>query len=197
MVVDGGSVDSTETLAEEAGAHVEQAVERGRALQMNLGAQISKGEILYFIHGDTLPPRSYADDIRSAIAQGYDLGCYRFKFDDDRWLLKINGFFTRFNRPWCRGGDQSLFIKREIFNYLGGYREDFVIMEDFEFLRRAAQNYRFTVIPKDILVSARKYHGNNYLQVQVANLIVFNMFKWGYKPERILNVYRYLIDYRS
>ena len=98
---------------------------------------------------------------------------------------------------WCRGGDQSLFIKSKVFNALGGYKEEYVIMEEYDLLRRAVDQYRFKLIPKDIIVSARKYKDNNYLRVQFANLIVFNMFKMGYEPQRLLDTYRRLISYRG
>jgi hypothetical protein len=126
------------------------------------------------------------------------MGCYRFKFDSGNPLLKINGFFTRFSSMWSRGGDQSLFIKKSVFNSLRGYQEEYVIMEEFDLLRRARnKKYAFIVMPKDIVVSARKYDENNYFRVQIANLVVFNMFRFGYEPQRILSTYRRLIDYRS
>lgn len=197
MVVDGGSKDRTKELVQAAEVTFIQSSQGGRAKQMNLGVEHASGEILYFVHGDTLPPVSFVNDIQQAVTEGYDMGCYRFKFEDDHFLLKINAFFTRFNRSWCRGGDQSLFIKKSVFNQLGGYKEQFVIMEDFELLRRAAGKFRFKVMAQDILVSARKYHTNNYFQVQLANLVVFNMFRFGFQPELILQTYRRMINYRS
>jgi rSAM/selenodomain-associated transferase 2 len=197
IVVDGGSTDDTCQIVRKLGVKVMNCPKRGRAFQMNVGAHHSSGDVLYFIHGDTLPPTTYLEDIGTALGDGHDMGCYRFKFDGKRWLLRINSFFTRYNKSWCRGGDQSLFVKKEVFNALGGYREDYVIMEDFELLRRAVGKYRFCVMPKEIIVSDRKYKTNNYLQVQLANLIVFNMFKRGYAPQKILKTYRRMIDYRS
>ncbi len=197
LVVDGGSSDATVDIASKYGVTVLESEAPGRAVQMNYGVRKSRGEILYFVHGDTLPPTTYANDIRLAIEEGNDMGCYRFKFETSSILLKINAYFTRFNKDWCRGGDQSLFIRRSVFLQLGGYEEKYVIMEDFELLRRAGSRFRFQVMPAEILVSARKYQGNNYLQVQLANLVVFNMFKFGYEPQRILETYRRLINYRS
>ena len=197
IVVDGGSTDDTVACARALGARVFQT-EKSRAIQMNIGAANATGEVLYFVHCDTLPPQSFKRDIGQAIEDGYEMGCYRFKFDSGNPLLKINGFFTRFSSMWSRGGDQSLFIKKSVFDSLGGYQEEFVIMEEYDLLRRAKNmKLAFIVMPKDIVVSARKYDENNYFRVQVANLVVYNMFRFGYKPQRILSTYRRLIDYRS
>ena len=193
IVVDAGSNDETIALAKEAGAKVIQSNRKGRATQMNLGAKVAQGEILYFVHGDTLPPECYMKSIRQALKEEFPIGCFRYQFKSDRRLLKINAFFTRFKMIWCRGGDQSLFIRREIFEQMEGFREDYQIMEDFEFIIRARKTYPFKIIPENMLVSARKYDENSYMRVQVANLIVFNMFRLGYSQEAMLRMYRRLL----
>lgn len=193
IVVDAGSEDQTARIAEKEGAKVFYSEQKGRAPQMNLGAQKAKGNILYFVHGDTLPPKCYSTSIQKALADQYPIGCFRYQFKSDRKLLKINAFFTRFRMIWCRGGDQSLFIKKEIFEAMQGYREDYCIMEDFEFILRARKEYPFKIIPKNMLVSARKYEENSYMRVQVANLIVFNMFRLGYSQEAMVRMYRRLL----
>ena len=196
IVVDGGSTDKTLAIAEQAGACCIKSSKSGRATQMNQGARKAAGDILYFVHSDTLPPTSFVSDIRQALEAGYSVGCFRYQFDSPRKLLKINAFFTRFDFKWCRGGDQSLFIKRELFEQMGGFKEDYIIMEDFEFIDRIRKEYRFKIIPKNMLVSARKYATNSYLRVQIANLIVFNMYRFGASQQRMANMYKRLLDYR-
>jgi len=193
IVVDAGSEDSTRHLAQQAGARVLNAPERGRSRQMNYGVEHSSGELLYFVHGDTLPPLSYMDDIQQAVKEGYPIGGFRFRFESDRFILKINSFFTRFDLLWCRGGDQSLYVTRALFEELDGYRDDWIIMEEYDFMIRARKEHPFKIIPKDVLVSARKYENNGYMRVQVANLIVFNMFRFGYSPQKICDTYRRLL----
>lgn len=197
IVCDGQSEDRTVSICQDWKVRILEC-KRGRAVQMNAGAQAATADMLYFVHADTRPPHSFVHDIDQAKDEGYDLGSYRFRFDSEKSLLKLNNYFTRFNKMWTRGGDQSLFISKEAFVALDGYREDFVIMEEYDLLKRARElNLRFKVMPKDIVVSARKYDGNSYLRVQFANLVVFNMFRLGCKPQRILDTYRRLIDYRS
>jgi len=195
IVVDGGSEDQTVAIATEAGARVIQTLP-GRALQMNCGVEQTSGELLYFVHGDTLPPEDCLDKILLAVAEGFPVGCFRFRFNSDSWMLKMNAYFTRFNQIWCRGGDQSLFITREIFNALGGYRDDYRIMEDYDLIIRARKQYPFKVIADDVLVSARKYETNSYLRVQAANFVVFNMFRLGFSQDTMARTYKRLLNYR-
>ncbi len=193
IVVDAGSKDDTVAIAEAAGAAVYANGPKGRALQMNYGAQVAKGTILFFVHGDTLPVASFEQDIQEALAEGFSIGCYRYKFDSPKRLLKINAYFTRFNFLWCRGGDQTLFIRKSIFDALGRFNPEQVIMEDFEFLKRIKDRYPFRIIPKSIVVSARKYETNSYWRVQLANFLAFNMFRFGVSPQRIASMYKWML----
>lgn len=196
MVVDAGSDDNTIALAGQAGATVLQSPGKGRPIQMNYGAEHSTGDILYFVHADTLPPAGFATDILEALNAGYPVGCYRFRFDSPHLLLKINAWFTRFRPLWCRGGDQSLYVQRSTFRELGGFCPEHIIMEDYEFIARARRQYPFRIIPKNIIVSARKYQQNSYLRVQLANFIVFNLYRFGVSPRQLQQMYQKLLDYR-
>jgi rSAM/selenodomain-associated transferase 2 len=194
IVADGGSKDQTAAQAQSAGAIVLQTP-KGRAVQMNEAAKAAKGEILYFVHADSFPPLSYLSDIQQALDEGFTIGCYRYVFDSKKLMLKINGYFTRFDRIMCRGGDQTLYIRREIFERLGGYKADFVVMEEYDLITRARKTEKFKIIPKNALVSARKYDHNSWLRVNFANLTVFMMYFWGYHPTVLLRTYRRLLKH--
>ncbi len=194
LVVDGGSKDRTVELATQAGACVLRAPKRGRSVQMNYGAAASTGELLYFVHADTLPPLSYMEDLQKAIADGFPIGCFRLKLDTNHPLLQINSFMTRFPFMWCRGGDQTLYVTREVFEELGGYRDDLIIMEEYDLIARAKQHYPFHIIPKEVLASARKYRANSYFRVQLTHLVVFNMFRLGFSQQKIFQTYQRMLD---
>lgn len=194
IVVDGGSPDCTCARATAAGAdQVLVSPHKGRACQMNHGARQARGEVLYFVHADTLPPESYVRDIRSALRAGFPAGCYRSRFQGGPWLMQINAWMTRFDHLFLRGGDQSLFITRELFAKLQGYREDYWIMEDYEFLRRLRQQAPFRILPKGIRISTRKYEEHNYWRVNWANLQVVRMFRRGASQEAMLHAYRRML----
>ena len=191
IVVDGGSEDQTCEKARNLGLkHVYSCPRKSRACQMNQGAKAARGEVLYFVHADTLPPKTYLDDIETAMQQGFPMGCYRFQFDSNRRILKFNSWLTRFDRISFRGGDQSLFIPKALFDEMEGFREDHLIMEEYEFLLRARKHTAFKIIPKDIIVSARKYDNNSWLRVQLANVLVFNMYFLGFPQEKLVRTYR-------
>ena len=195
MVVDGGSLDDTLSIAKAAGATVYSCTPYCRAAQMNKGAVHASGDILYFVHADAYPPPTFLDQIEQALAEGYDLGCFRFVFNSNKLMLRINAFFTRFDRIMCRGGDQTLFVRRSLFRALDGYKEDHVVMEDYDFIIRARQQGRFKIVPDDVVVSARKYEHNSYLRVNLSNLTVFVMFFLGFHPKTMLATYKRLINH--
>jgi hypothetical protein len=142
IVVDSGSTDCTAAYAAQAGARVLQSPERSRAAQMNAGAGAASGEILYFVHADTMPPATFATDISETLEAGFVMGCYRYQFDKPGILLIINAWFTRFPWLWCQGGDKTFFIRKSTFFDLGGYNGHFVIMEEYDFLRRPCRIIR-------------------------------------------------------
>jgi rSAM/selenodomain-associated transferase 2 len=194
LVVDGGSTDETCHIAQEHGAQVLRCAKPSRAAQMNCGARAAQGELLYFVHADTLPPKSFVGDIAQAIRQGYRMGCFRYRFDSDRYLLRCNAWFTRFNFLWCQGGDKTFFIFADTFAELGSYDERYVFMEEYEFLIRARKQFATPTLPQTATVSARKYENNSWLRVQLANLLVFNLFRFGVEPSKLRAVYKKFLN---
>ena len=196
LVVDAGSPDGTADVAQQAGATVLRSPRPGRAAQMNHGARQARGEVLYFVHADVGIHPDYVATLRAAVAQGHAAGCYRFRFDSAHPLLRINSYGTRFKGIMSRGGDQTLFITRTLFERLGGFNEQFVIMEDFEIIQRIRKIASFHIVPQNVVVSARKYETNGWLRVQLANLTAFALYFLRVPPPRIARTYKALLNYR-
>jgi rSAM/selenodomain-associated transferase 2 len=196
LVVDAASPDGTAAAAHQAGATVLQSPRPGRAAQMNHGARQASGEVLYFVHADVGIHPDYVATIAAAVARGHAAGCYRFRFDSRHPLLRINSYGTRFKGIMSRGGDQTLFITRTLFEQLGGFNERFVIMEDFEIIQRIRRVASFFIVPQEVVVSARKYETNSWLRVQLANLTAFSLFFLRVPPPRIARTYKALLNYR-
>ena len=93
----------------------------------------------------------------------------------------------------CRGGDQTLFVTRDLFEKLGGFRNDFVIMEDYDLIQKIQRETSFKIIPKDVIVSPRKYDNNQYLRVNFANFVVFMMYFFGARQQTMISAYKNLI----
>lgn len=192
IVVDGGSTDTTLSILKCNPVKLIRT-EASRAKQMNAGACAAEGDVLYFIHADTLPPETFYQDISRAIYNGKESGCYKFKFDSDKWQLKLNAYFTQFKILIARGGDQSLFIKKEIFADMGMYDETMVIMEEYPLIEKLMARKTFKVIQKNIVVSARKYDNVSWRQVSSANVAAFKMYKKGKDSQTIKDVYHRLL----
>lgn len=195
IVVDGGSVDNTLQIASNLGVIAVSSPEKGRAAQMNFGASLSTGDILYFVHADTIPPIDFAQSILEKINDGYEAGRFRTCFDSNALLLFINAFFTRFDLFVCYGGDQSLFIRSSVFTSLDGFNQSMVIMEDYDIVARLKKIARYGIIQKDILVSARKYELNSWWKVQKANYTIVNMYRKGASQADMILRYKKMLRF--
>ena len=163
---------------------------KGRAIQMNSGARHANGEILYFLHADTLPPETFIDDIRGAVTSGKEAGCFRMHFDDDHPLMSLFGWFTQFPLMICRGGDQSLFITKELFAVIGGFDENRLIMEDYDIISRIEQVSPLHILETEVTTSARKYHRNGIIPLQLSFGTIHLMYALGFTQESIIQYYR-------
>lgn len=193
IISDGGSVDSTVAQAVAAGAVAWIASGRGRALQLNEGAAHASGEILYFLHADTLPPAGFLPAIQQALDTGTDAGCFRLRFDDRHPLLVLSAWCTRFPARIIRFGDQSLFVRTALFRELGGFRTDMPVMEDQELVNRLSRAVRFTILPQSVTTSARRYRENGVWRLQFLFTVIVTGYNLGVSPERLWRFYRWAI----
>ena len=196
IVCDGGSNDDTTRAAANSGAKVLISSARGRALQMSDGALRAKGDILYFVHADTIPPSTYLTDIELALNKGFKLGRYLSSYDSGSFLLKINALLSRLDTFSGMGGDQTLFITKQLFEESGGFNNAMGIMEEFEFCARARKLGKYKIIKKPVLISARKYETNSWYTVQRANYTVVRMYLKGASQEDMKKKYKTMLNYR-
>ncbi|MBM3421642.1 MAG: TIGR04283 family arsenosugar biosynthesis glycosyltransferase [Chlorobi bacterium] len=164
--------------------------EKGRARQMNAGAALAGHDTLYFLHADTLPPETFVDDIRKAIKEGKNAGCFRMRFDDPHPIMTVYGWFTRVPLPICRGGDQSLFIAKQLFEATGGFDENLQVMEDIDIIGRIERQTTFHILESEVVTSARKYHRNGILRLQAIFGTIHFMYAAGYDQDSIVRFYR-------
>lgn len=167
---------------------------KGRAVQMNRGAGIATGQVLYFLHADTLPPAGFIDEIINAVRQGTQAGCFQLTFDDPHWLMQTYGWFTRFPLTVCRGGDQSLFITAALFKRIGGFNEELRVMEDIEIIERINRHATFTILDGIVTSSARKYAVNGRIRLQVIFGLIHLFYALGFDQDIIAEYYARNID---
>lgn len=193
IVVDSASIDRGVQEAKAAGAHVVVSPIKGRSPQMNVGASHATGEVLYFLHADTLPPAGFSRQIVDALERGADAGCMRMCFDKDHWALRVKCWFTRFSASGLHYGDQSLFVRRELFQQLSGFEEDMSVFEDLDIIERIKRSGTFEVLDGPITTSARKYDQNGYLRMQLAFYAMYPMYRLGYSQATLTKTYKHLV----
>ncbi len=193
IVVDGGSDDNTIELAKSLGIKT-ITCECSRAKQMNEGAKIAKHDILYFVHADTLPPEEFYEDGKTYLEKGYDAVCYKSKFENGPFMLRLNEYFSQFYWLVSRGGDQSLFIRKNVFETLGKYDEKMLIMEEYPLIEKLMKTKQLAVINKPILIGTRKYVGRSWLKVSRANYAAFKLYQKGAESEIIKARYAELLS---
>lgn len=190
IVVDGGSQDKTVEIVKQYPEITLVQSSKGRAKQMDFGAKRASSEILYFLHCDSFPPKKFDYEIVNQVQKGYHSGCFKMKFDSNHIVLKISQWFTQFNHKSCRGGDQSLFVERNLFEKLNGFNENLTIYEDNEFISRLYKNSKFTVIQKTLLSSARKYRTNGVWTLQFHFFMIHIKYFFGVQQNQLVNYYR-------
>lgn len=193
IVADGGSNDRTVKTAESYGVKVLHCQKKGRAAQMNEGAEISKGGILYFLHADTYPPKTFIDDIRITYNEGYKSGCFQLEFDDPHPLLRFYGWFTRFRLTLFRFGDQSLFVEKILFEEVGGFDESMIVMEDQKIVLELKKASSFKLLDERVTTSARRYKINGIIRLQAVFFLIVFMYYLGANQTTLVHVYKQFI----
>ena len=193
IIVDGQSTDNTVEEIKKAGYTPITHSGKGRARQLNAGAYRAKGDILYFLHADTLPPFGFPNIICKEVARGTESGNFRLKFDTGHFLMRCYGWFTQFNLLPFRFGDQSIFVTRTAHQETGHYKEDHIVMEDNEYIRRLRKRGNFKVLKHSVTTSARKYQQNGFVRLQLIFTLIFMLYYAGVSQEKLVKVYRKLI----
>jgi rSAM/selenodomain-associated transferase 2 len=191
IVVDGGSIDNTKDIVKSLDLNIVLLnSERGRAKQMNLGAKNAKGDILYFLHADSFPPLRYDQLILNEVTKGNNAGCFRMQFDSNHWWLRLASWLTQFSWRACRGGDQSQFITKALFDAIGGYDENYIIYEDNMLINALYERNEFVVINEKLKTSARMYKKHGVWKVQYHFWTIYVKKWFGASADELLAYYK-------
>ena len=191
IVVDGGSHDQTLTLAQAMG--VKTIVSRPKkSLQMNRGAAVAKGDILLFLHADTILPPDYTTLIKDTLAQPNTVaGAFRLKINAPQRSLRlvekmVNWRSRFFALPY---GDQAIFLKSYTFHDLGGFA-DLPIMEDFDLIQRLKKQGIIHIAPAAVLTSPRRWQKLGVFKTTLVNQLIIIGYFLGVAPQKLANFYR-------
>jgi uncharacterized protein len=197
IVVDGGSDDDTISIAQGFGINVISSPP-GRARQMNAGAKAATGDILLFLHADTILPFGFEKMVRSTLeppAQGDPpppvAGAFTLKIDDPLPSLRSIERLVAWRSQWRQMpyGDQAIFLTAATFWELGGFTQ-MPIMEDFELMRRLQRQGRIEILPAPVVTSARRWRKRGVWQTTFINQAIVVAYLLGVSPDRLADWYR-------
>jgi rSAM/selenodomain-associated transferase 2 len=193
IVVDGGSTDNTVQLAKDMGATVIQTP-TGRARQMNAGAAAASAGLLLFVHADTRLPKKFDVHIRRAMdGIGIAAGAFELRVDSPISTFRVierlaNWRSRRMQMPY---GDQAFFVSASLFQEIGGFRH-FLIMEDFDLMRRLVKRGRIITLPVAVYTSPRRWLQAGIYKIWFINQIVIAAYLLGFPPVKIGRLYNRL-----
>lgn len=200
MVVDGGSSDRTLALAQDLVPHLTYpcqaglAPQRGRAAQMNWGAQQIQAPILLFLHADSQLPNDGLDQIRSALQDpGVVGGRFQVELDSQAWPYPLItwGINTRSQITGCFTGDMGIFIRRAAFQHLEGYPLQ-PLMEDLDLSEQMAAFGRRVFLPGAIQTSSRRWQQQGPWRTVILMQILRASYRLGVKPDQLARWYRHI-----
>ena len=191
IVVDGGSRDGTRERAVDCLVTVLNSTP-GRGVQLRAGAASASGDIILFLHADSIFPEGGLDRIEAALADAPDVvgGNFRVLFDGDsafsRWLT---GFYAWFRGYGLYYGDSGVFVRREVYHALGGIRP-IALMEDYDFTRRLERAGRTCCIAEPPLVtSSRRFAGRQPIAIVWGWLKLHALYHLGASPGWLARLY--------
>jgi len=199
IIVDGGSRDGSAVLLQswsDRPTTQERIVlfsERGRARQMNAGAKRAAGEILLFLHADSFLPSRALEAIEEAVrSSGVVGGAFRFRVDSRHFFLKFVERMANLRSRFLQlpYGDQGIFVRRPIFERLGGYA-DLPLMEEVDLIRRLKKEGELVLLEEAVTTSPRRWLREGVYRTSFRNLILLGLYFAGVHPRRLANRYRF------
>jgi rSAM/selenodomain-associated transferase 2 len=189
VVVDGGSTDDTIAIAESFNVTV-LCAPRGRGTQMHAGAKIAKGDVLWFLHADTIPPPFAIEEITKALGDSETVGgnftiCFDGESHSARFLTWLYPSLRRIGLIY---GDSAIFVRREVYEKIGGF-QPFPIFEDLDLVRRLKPFGRMIYLPAKVTTSSRRFENRSFL-LTFLRWSILQIFYWiGVSPHTLGKLY--------
>jgi rSAM/selenodomain-associated transferase 2 len=189
IVVDGGSRDGTVELLSVRGVRVIKS-ERGRGLQMHAGACAARGEVLWFLHADTLAPADAAERIREALSDARTVGGnFRIRFDGERRAARfLTWLYPQLARLGLCYGDSGIFVRREAYERSGGF-QPFPIFEDLDLIRKLRRTGRMARVEATVVTSSRRFEGRSFTLTFARWAALQTLYWLGVHPRRLGRMY--------
>lgn len=163
----------------------------GRGRQMNAGAAVARGRWLLFLHADGRLAPGWLDAIRRIDADERSVwGSFRFTLDSPAWAARLIEWGVAQRVQWLGlpYGDQALFVRRDVFESLGGYRE-LPLMEDVDLVRRLRRAGPLAHLAVPVRISPRRWERDGWARRSIENVALVLLFFAGVSPERLARIY--------
>lgn len=189
IFADGGSSDST--LEKIPLNFTVVSCPKSRAKQMNIGSQHCQGDVLLFLHCDSILPKDFINQIETAISCGYEFGCFKVKFCSDKLFMRCCEFFSDMRVIFRKiaFGDQGIFMTKRLFDELGGF-PDLPIMEDYKLSIMLKGKYPLFRAKSAIITSARRFEADGVLSTMWKMQKLQYMFRHGADINKIAKLYK-------
>lgn len=189
IVVDGGSIDNSVQIAERYGKVVSS--ERGRAKQLNAGANAANGDILIFLHADIWLEKGAFKAVESALSSGFVGGGFLQKIAGKSFLYRIIEITADMRGKYLKVfyGDSGIFVRRTDFQRIGGF-PDVPIMEEMGFSKELRKVGKTTMVKPHIHISARRWEKNGIVRTTTKNWLITFLYSIGFPSDRLAKLYR-------
>ena len=191
IIVDGGSFDRTIEIAESFQGVKVMKTPKGRGLQMNAGAFSATGDILLFLHADTILEDGWGRAIASAVKDSSLAGgAFTFAIKNPAKKYRAVEQWVKFRCLLFRlpYGDQGIFVKRDVFHKLGGYK-NIPLMEDVDLIERMKGQGRIVILDTKALTSERRWGRKGLIYTAVLNQLIMFLYKIGVHPQKLARLY--------
>ena len=192
ILVDGGSSDATRTIAAAEGATVITAG-TGRGIQLHAGALHATGDVLWFVHADTVPPVHALNEILRYLEDpSVAAGNFGLLFDgSSRAARQLTAIYPLLRVMRLCYGDSGIFVRRTIYDLTGGFRP-LALFEDLDLLRRLRKSGRFVHLPSRIRTSSRRFEQRNFAAMWMHWTALQILFWCGVSPNWLARWYRHV-----
>ena len=191
IVADGGSSDKTAEYASRYPGVLFIQSQRGRAIQMNMGASAASGDILLFLHADTILETGWAAELISVLQDNsISGGAFALGIQSQLWKYRLVETWVKLRCGLCLlpYGDQAIFVRKTAFDIIGGYKS-IPLMEDVDLIEKLKKLGTIVILNKKAITSERRWSKEGLIKTAAMNQLIMLLYRIGVNPGRLARMY--------
>ena len=167
--------------------------DKGRAKQLNKGSKMARYNWLYFLHSDCIPPKNFKEIIYKSMIDTNQASCFKLRFKPTNFFLSLSARATKYNNIFCRGGDQSLLIHKNLFFLCGGFDENYNVCEDINLITKIYKKGKFKIMDAYIITDSRRFSKNGTLKLLIHFGVIHLLHYLKFSPKALYRYYNFFI----